>query len=190
LVGENGSSCQVTYIPGAIGTGTHQVSAAFPGDTSRDASNGSTDLGVTKHPSATSISCAPESIALGAGTSTCAVTVTDTSSGPSTPTGSVALSSASGAFGSGCEELALVSTSQALCTVTYTPSGTGMNLLTADYGGDPTHATSEGTAAVNVAAPPSAAGPSSSPALKKKCRKKKRSASAAKKKKCKKKKRR
>jgi hypothetical protein len=186
--GENGASCRATYTPGSVGTGVHKVTATFDGDTGHDGSSGFTNLPVAKHSSATSVSCAPGSITLGGGTSTCVVTVTDTSTAISTPTGGVTMSSASGAFGPGCEALALVSTSQASCTVTYTPAVSGTNTLLGQYGGDPAHQTSEGTALVGAAA---SSGPSSSAAAKKKCKKKPgRSASAAKKKKCKKKKRR
>jgi hypothetical protein len=53
LAGENGSDCQVTYTAETVGTGTHQISATFGGDTVRDGSNGSTALGVTSPISAT-----------------------------------------------------------------------------------------------------------------------------------------
>jgi hypothetical protein len=182
--GEGGGSCRVTYVPGTVGTGVHKISASYAGSADHEASSGSANVNVAAHPSATSISCAPDSITLGSGTSTCVVTVTDTSSAVTAPTGSVALSSGSGSFGSGCEGLVLVSTSQSNCTVTYTPTGPGMNLLTGAYNGDTSHAASAGTMLVNVA--PSTRG------TKKKCKakkKKKHSASTAKKK-CKKKKKR
>jgi hypothetical protein len=182
--GEGGGSCRVTYVPGTFGTGVHEITASYAGSADHEASSGSANVNVAAHPSATSISCAPDSITLGSATSTCVVTVTDTSSAVTAPTGSVALSSGSGSFGSGCGGLVLVSTSQSNCTVAYTPTGPGLNLLTGTYNGDTSHAASAGTTQVNVA--------SSTQGAKKKCKakkKKKHSASAAKKK-CKKKKRR
>jgi hypothetical protein len=182
--GENAGSCRLDYVPGAVGTGVHGITASYSGDLGHQASDGSADVTVTGHPTLTSLSCAPNSLTLNVGTSTCVVTVSDTNATASTPTGGVALSSPAGSFGGGCATLAVLSASQANCTAVYTPSLAGTGSLSGAYGGDSTHATSAGTAQVSVAA---AAGPAA-PA-KKKCKKKRgRSASAAKKK-CKKKRR-
>lgn len=182
---EHAASCRLLYVPGTFGTGVHEISATYAGDDNHDGSSNVTQVDVSKHSSATSISCTPESIILGSGPSTCVVTVTDTSTVPSAPTGRVALTSAAGSFGPGCEILSSAGTSQAKCAVAYTPAAPGSSSLTAAYGGDSSHEPSGGTGPVNVAAPPGA------PVARKKCKKnkKKHSASAAKKK-CKKKKRR
>jgi hypothetical protein len=118
---------------------------------------------------------------LGAGTSACVVTVTDTSAVASTPSGSVALSSASGGFDAGCGAISPAGAGQASCTVTFTPFVSGVGSLSGSYGGDGSHETSMGTAQVSIA--PSSKSPR---AAKKKCKKKHRAAAA--KKKCKKKK--
>lgn len=45
--GGNGSaSCQLTYTPSAVGSGTHTITAAYGGDTSHDSSSGQTPLTV------------------------------------------------------------------------------------------------------------------------------------------------
>jgi hypothetical protein len=182
-VGENGGSCRLDYAPGAVGSGVHKITATYSGDVGHDASAGSANVGVTGHPTTTSLSCAPGSLTLGVGTSTCVVTVTDTNATASTPTGSVALSSPAGSFGPGCEALGPVGGNQGSCSVVYTPSLAGAGTLSGTYGGDSTHATSAGAAQVIAAAAPGSAS-----AVKKKCKKKKRKRSAAvAKKKCKKK---
>jgi hypothetical protein len=46
------SSCQVTYSPGAVGSGTHILTGAYSGDTKHDPSQGSSPLTVTSLPTA------------------------------------------------------------------------------------------------------------------------------------------
>jgi large repetitive protein len=181
-VGENGGSCRLDYVPGAVGSGVHKITATYSGDVGHDAGAGSANVGVTGHSTMTSLSCSPGSLTLGAGTSTCVITVTDTNATASTPTGSVALSSPLGGFDGGCGGLTPLSASQASCTTVYTPSLAGPGSLSGAYGGDSTHATSAGTAQVSATAVPAVN-------KKKKCKKKKRKRSAAAAKKCKKKKR-
>jgi hypothetical protein len=182
---EHAASCRLIYIPGAFGSGVHKITVSYPGDDLHEQSSGSGNVNVARHGTTTAIACAPGSLTLGAGTSSCVVTVTDTSDLANAPTGGIALSSAGGSFGPGCEGLAPAGTNQANCTAAYTPAIPGASSLTGTYAGDSAHETSAGTAQVSVAAAPGSATPA-----KKKCKKKRgRSASAAKKK-CKKKKRR
>ena len=47
FVSDSIGSCQVTYTPAAVGTGTHQITASYPGGTAHEASQGSAALGVT-----------------------------------------------------------------------------------------------------------------------------------------------
>jgi hypothetical protein len=109
------------------------------------------------HPTSTSVNCVPSSVTVNVGTS-CTATVTDTSSsGATTPTGSVSfLSSGTGTFSSSgsCNLVAGV-TGTAICSVTYTPTvvGTGTHTITGSYGGDPTHAATQGTFGVTVTQP-------------------------------------
>ena len=180
--GENAGRCRMTYTPGIFGTGVHKITATYAGDAVHDPSSGSGNVQVDRHATTTTVVCTPGSLTLGAGMSSCLVTVTDTSDLASAPTGGVALSSAGGSFGPGCGALAPAGTSQASCTVAYTPAIIGVSSLNGTYGGDSAHETSAGAAQVSVAA-----APGSAPAAKKKCKKKKRAAAA--KKKCKKRKR-
>jgi hypothetical protein len=142
----------------------------------------------------TSVSCLPDSLTQGAGSSNCVVTVTDTSSPtPTTPAGPVTLSSNNaGTIGSGCAALSMVSSTQANCTVTYAPTGTGTHQITGSYVGDSTHEGSQGTSLLSVIAPAGQSGgpgTTTPPQAQRKCKKKKkhRGAVSAKKKKCKKK---
>src|SRR4029077_8690770 len=133
------SSCQVTYTPAAVAT--HTITGSYSGDTIHLASQGSASIGFGKDSTATSIACAPSSVAINQAT-TCAVTVTDTSViGATAPTGTVGFTSnAVGSFaGSPCTLVGQNSTSSS-CQVTYTPSGgAGTHSLTASYNGDGTH---------------------------------------------------
>jgi predicted outer membrane repeat protein len=130
----------------------------------RGAGGNRCDIGafeVQRNPTTTAVACAPTSLTLGTGSSTCTATVTDAGSSPTAPTGSVAFSSTgTGAFsGAGSCALGSPSGSQASCEITYTPSavGTGSHQITGSYGGDADHDVSQGFALVGVLAPPGTA---------------------------------
>lgn len=150
---DNGeASCQVTYTPSAVGSGSHTITVTYDGDSAHPATSGSVAVTVQARSTATSPDCSPVNVAIGQ-PSTCTVTVTDTDTATaSAPAGTVAFtSSGSGAFSGGAScTLSPAGTSTANCQVTYTPSGPGPNTITAAYGGDPAHATSSGTATVAV----------------------------------------
>jgi hypothetical protein len=47
LLGNAGHpGCQVTYTPTAVGSGSHQITASYPGDVDHDPSQGATQLAV------------------------------------------------------------------------------------------------------------------------------------------------
>jgi hypothetical protein len=145
------ASCQVTYTPSAVGSGSHTITVTYGGDSAHPATSGSTAVTVHARSTSTSPDCSPVNVAIGQ-PSTCTATVTDTDTATaSAPTGTVSFTtSGSGAFGSTSCTLSPASSSTANCQVTYTPSRTGPNLITATYGGDQAHATSSGTATVAV----------------------------------------
>jgi hypothetical protein len=137
------------------------------------------DIGADERqsPTTTTLACAPGSLTLGAGSSTCTATVTDTAGSPTTPTLSVAFTTdGAGTFsGAGSCSLTQVTPGQASCSVTYTPTavGSGSHQITAGYGGDQTHEPSQGSTAVSVLSPPVAAPPAFDLAAAiKKCKKK------------------
>src|SRR5712691_5229705 len=105
-------------------------------------------------PTSTSVSCVPSSVVVGAPTQ-CTATVTDTSSKPTVPGGTVSFTSdSSGSFaGSPCALSGSGGSSS--CRATYTPSslGTGAHTITANYGGDASHAASSGQFTVSVSQP-------------------------------------
>jgi hypothetical protein len=108
-----------------------------------------------KHPTETTVKCEPQPVVAGQST-TCTATVTDTSSEPTTPTGTVSFeSSGKGSFSPTSCELKAASSSSATCSVTYTPGATPSeptrkDTITATYGGDETHEGSKGTTTVTV----------------------------------------
>ena len=104
----------------------------------------------------TSVSCSPSTVVAGSST-TCTATVTDTNAGaPTTPTGTVSFSTAPGPgsfTGSPCTLSG--SGASASCSVTYAPAATAgtpvrTDTITATYGGDSTHAGSNGSTTVKV----------------------------------------
>ncbi len=145
------ASCSVTFTPYTGGSFT--VTGNYGGDAMHSSSSGISNS-VTAMLRTTSIgfSCNPASTLANNSTS-CKVTVTDTSAPPfSTPTGTVSLStSGTGAF-STCTLSG--SGAVAICSTTYTPTnvGTGSHVLTAHYGGDAAHspASPDATATITV----------------------------------------
>ncbi len=92
----------------------------------------------------TVVSCAPSPV-LAETASTCTATVTDTSSSPSVPTGSVSFgSSGPGSLGGGGSCSLSGAGNSASCQVSYTQATVGSATINAGYGGDPGHATSGG----------------------------------------------
>ena len=99
----------------------------------------------SKHPTTTTLSCSPSSVQVGT-SSTCSASVADTSSTPTTATGTVSFKSTGpGSFSPGSCTL-----SGGTCSVTFTPSAKGPDTVTASYGGDSGHATSSGSAPVTA----------------------------------------
>ncbi len=145
------SECSATYTPSAVGTGTHTITASYPGDGNYVKSSGSSPLTVTTRTTTTTVECNPASVATGVA-STCTATVTDTNAGTvSTPTGTVGFSSnGAGTFSATNCALAAGATGTASCSVTYTPSATGTQTITGAYGGDTSHASSTNGAALTV----------------------------------------
>jgi hypothetical protein len=147
------SECSATYTPSAVGTGTHTISASYPGDGNYVKSSGSGPLTVTTRTTTTTMECNPASVVTGVASS-CTATVTDTNAGTvSTPAGAVSFSSnGSGAFSpaTSCTLAASAATGVASCTVTYTPTTTGTQTITGAYGGDTTHASSSKGTSLSV----------------------------------------
>ncbi len=57
------SECSATYTPSALGTGTHTISASYPGDGNYVKSSGSSPLTVTTRTTTTTMECNPASVA-------------------------------------------------------------------------------------------------------------------------------
>ncbi len=108
----------------------------------------------------TSVGCSPGTVVAGQST-VCTATVTDTAgSGATTPTGTVTFtSSGPGSFDAGGQcTLTATTGSSGSCTDDYTPSSTVSNpsrtdMVTAAYGGDGGHASSQRTAQLTVISP-------------------------------------
>src|SRR3989454_3121833 len=80
-------TCSVTFTPSASGTAT--IRGDYGGDTTHATSFGTSAISVGTHPTTTTLSCSPTAVFINQATS-CTATVKDTSSsGATTPTGSV-----------------------------------------------------------------------------------------------------
>jgi len=151
--GSGVASCQLT--PGSAGL--LPLTAGYAGDSSYTPTTAANEFDATVpsgRSTSTAVSCNPTTITVGS-TTTCKATVTDTASGTAiTPTGTVGFSSdSSGSFnhpGNSCTLSA--SGASASCTVDYTPSavGSGTHTITALYGGDANHASSQNQAKLTV----------------------------------------
>jgi len=98
-----------------------------------------------KHTTGTSLTCASGSAQLGSSVD-CVVTVTDTSSRPTTPTGSVTVTtSGSGTFSASSCVLNVGS-----CHLTYSPISAGFQSLRASFSGDQAHFGSDASFALSV----------------------------------------
>src|SRR5262249_24770992 len=81
------ASCQLSYIPPEHGT--PKIRPSFPSDKSHDSSAGSAQMKAAPHPSTTALACAPASLVLGSGATSCTATVTDSAAAPKAPSGIV-----------------------------------------------------------------------------------------------------
>ena len=144
------ASCMtnITYTPTVVTPGTHIIRGTYSGDTkhSYSMSTGSQSftLTVTGRSTSTTVTCTPSSVLTNNG-STCTTRVTDTATGTaSTPTGTVRFTSAGTARGS-FSPTASCNLNVGSCSVTFTPTGAGIDTVTGNYGGDNVHSTSSGT---------------------------------------------
>jgi hypothetical protein len=148
------SSCAVTYRPLAIGPQT--INGRYGGDATHEPSRGEANVSVVQppHPTATAIAC--EATTLSGAVNACVVTVTDSSSTPAVPSGTIALSSdnGGGSFQGPCV-LQATGTGSSSCDVGYLPKllGSGTHRLSASFSGDASEAASEGSTTVGVTNP-------------------------------------
>jgi hypothetical protein len=145
------SQCAVTYdTPASAGAVT--ITASYSGDSAHLKSSGSSSLTVTPpppHPTSTTVSPNPASVTAG-DTITFTAKVTDTSSSPTTPSGTITWSDG----GTGSFSSTSCTLSSGACSDTYTaPSSSGSATITATYSGDSTHTTSSGASSLTVSSP-------------------------------------
>jgi len=154
---EQANSCPVKYDPTKIGSGTHEITAKYGGDSAHAEWSGSGTLAVGRR-TTVSISCGSGVVIPQSATCTATVTDTSTAGTPSTPTGTVGFrSDAAGAsFGlSGNCTLNPLDSERSGCSVEYAPSqvGSGNHTITAEYVGDEVHAKSSRSGVLLVSAP-------------------------------------
>lgn len=141
------ATCGIAYLPTV--SGHHLISGSYSGDSSHSASSNPFSLLVSLVPTTTSIKCSPTSLGAPPTASTnCSAIVLDTSSNPTTPTGSLMFGTNATGFGiftpaSGiCNLTPGSSIGNATCSVSYAPSVGGPQAISGSYGGDTVHASS------------------------------------------------
>src|SRR2546425_1117111 len=144
LNGGTPSICQVTYAPTA--SGSHEITASYQGSAIHAVST-STPVTVTvgANPTSTTVNCTPSTLTIGDSTQ-CTATITDTATtGAVAPTGTVTFTPA------GTCNLATGTGAISTCTATITPTTKGASVsISASYGGDGSHGTSQGSTTVTV----------------------------------------
>ena len=147
------ASCEVSYIPAAVGSGQHTLTANYSGDSTHAPSTGSRRLAVAARATTTVLACSPASMLVGAST-LCTATVTDIDRGTRvTPSGAVTFDTNGGGFtGTPCTLAG--SGSSASCEVRWTARavGSGQHPLISTYGGDSAHSGGSALAIVTVTA--------------------------------------
>ncbi len=128
------ASCSVSYVPSH--EGSHTITASYGGDTGHGSSQAITAPLTVLDPTATKVSCSPDSV-LQTKPTTCSVTVTDDAASPVTPTGTVTFTTNStGTFtpSSGiCTLSPGIAVNIATCSVSYTPTVHALHLITGIY---------------------------------------------------------
>jgi YVTN family beta-propeller protein len=142
------AACSFSYTPGEAGSGTQTVTASYGGDGIHAASSGQAAIAVTLRVTSTVLACQQVNPVL----SKCTATVSDTSPGSATaPSGTVSFTSSGPGVFSATQCTLSGSGTVASCTGYYaTPAGVPMRgqTITASYGGDSTHQSSTGSAAL------------------------------------------
>ena len=137
------ANCSASYAPSH--EGSHTITASYGGDTGHGSSQATTAPLTVVDPTATKVSCSPDSV-LQTKPTTCSVTVTDNAASPVTPTGTVTFTTNStGTFtpSSGiCTLSPGIAVDNATCSVTYTPTVHALHLITGIYVADSAHQTS------------------------------------------------
>lgn len=135
------ASCQVSFMATAGSEGSIVIKVTYSGDVNFPGGGTTVSLTAGQRQDTTHAVCG----ALEAGVpATCTATVSDTDSGtPITPTGTVAFSVGAGSGIFSASSCTLDNTGA--CSVTYTPTISGVGTMVVGYGGDTDHVTSTGS---------------------------------------------
>jgi hypothetical protein len=138
------SSCSVNYTPPTPGTPT--ITGTYVNDPPFVASSASEQLNVGPEAATTTVNCTPTTLQAGV-SSACTVTVSNTNSAGSSPTGTVSLTDngAGGTFDNTSCTLVSIDTVNSSCTVNYTLDASGTPTITASYPGDSLNGPSSGS---------------------------------------------
>jgi hypothetical protein len=145
------TSCTISYTPAANSPSGITITASYGGDSVHSVSTATSTLTINQlHSTTTTIIPNPATVNRGSQT-TFTVTVTDTSSSPTTPTGTISWSD--GNVGGTFSSTSCLLSSDS-CTISYTPATTTNSpnsvTVTATYGGDSAHSGSTSTSQLSM----------------------------------------
>ena len=142
------ASCTVSYAPSAGEEGPITITATYNGDSTHSGSSGSTGLTATQIATTTIVSCSPNPTSRNVA-STCTATVSDNGGATLRPTGTVRFSASPSGDGSFSSTTCTLSSGS--CSVSFTPSVSGVSVtITASYQGDTDHTVSSGSTVLTV----------------------------------------
>src|SRR6266487_1590713 len=141
------ASCLSSFAPSTSGPQT--ITGRYAGDAFYSASLGNFSLNVAFTETSTSITCTQGSVIINQAIF-CRATVTDSSTFPVAPIGTVGFTTDSAGEFSPTASCLLATAGSASCSVTYTPALAGQHLLTGTYNSDSTHSSSSGSATITV----------------------------------------
>jgi virginiamycin B lyase len=149
------ATCSLAYTPSEVGSQT--ITTSFLGNPTLDGVRATTALTVAAPPTTTTVACTPNPVFVESETSCLATVVGPV--GATAPTGEVTFSTTGTGTFEGGETCTLAPTQgeEAACSLTYkTTEETGVETITAEYGGDPTSGSSSGETELTVASVPTA----------------------------------
>src|SRR5439155_1075953 len=153
------ASCSATYTPSSSGPQT--ITSSYGGDAFYSASVGTFALDVAFIETSTSITCAQASVPINQGVF-CQATVTDTSTFPLAPTGTISFTTNSTGDFSPASICALTPSGNraASCSFSYTSTLIGNAWITASYAGDSIHTGSLYSSIISITPAPELSAPS------------------------------
>ncbi len=142
------AACNITFTPSTTGTDT--ITGNYAGDSAHTTSSGSIAINISQASSMTTVWCTPAVLKAGSSTTCTATVVPSCSASCPVPTGTAAFASNGAGIFSSTTCTLISGSSSSSCSVTFTPSAAGTDIITASYSGNPTYLGSSGTTSIKI----------------------------------------